>query len=383
MQWKIIAPTGLSLVLAGALVGFLLSSSPKTEATALAATTVQRTTVNKYVSLSGTVASVNQLAVSYDGPTTTVSSIAVKVGQSVSKGQTLATLANGQTLTSPLAGTVVAINLTAGDLVPSSTTSSTSTTPAAPTTSSFGFGGAGRGGFGFGGAQSTTSVTQATSSTPLSIVVADTKDVMISASASEMVVGELKDGQPVTIAIPGEPGVQYQGVVSSLSLNPATSSSSQGSSSSSPAYPFTVSFTHLGKKPVPMLGMSADLSIKVASQSGLAVPIDAVSQTPLGWVVQLANGQKKLVKLGLIGLNQVIVTHGLKAGEAIMVPKNSLNATNHKVTVTVEPSFSGFGGAGFGGFGGFGGFSRSGGFGGGGFGGFGGGGFGGGGFGGF
>jgi macrolide-specific efflux system membrane fusion protein len=311
---------------------------------------------------------VNQIAVSYDGPSTTVSQIPVKVGQAVTKGATLATLANGQTLTSPLAGTVVAVNLTAGDLVPSSTASTTSAseTASAPPTS-FGVG-EGRGGLGFGfGGQSTTSVTAATSEAPLSIVVADTQDVMIDASASQLVVGELKDGQPVTIAIPGEPGVQYQGVVSSLSLNASSPpSGTTGSSTASPTYPLTVRFTHLGTKPIPMLGMSADLSIKVASQKGLAVPIDAVSQTPAGWAVQRANGQKKLVKLGLIGLNEVIVTHGVQAGEAIMVPKNSLTSSGHKVTVTVMPSFSSLGG-----FGGFGGFGR-GGFGGGGFGGFGG-----------
>jgi hypothetical protein len=135
-------------------------------------------------------------------------------------------------------------------------------------------------------------------------------------------------------------------------------------SASSPSYAVTVDFTNLGKNPTPMLGMSADLSVQVKSQRGLAVPIAAVSQTALGDTVKLANGSHAVVHLGLIGLNQVVVTAGLHQGETILVPKTSVVSTSHKVSVEVLPSFPAGGFGGFGGEGGFGGFS---GFGGGGF----------------
>ncbi|PSR22132.1 MAG: RND transporter [Sulfobacillus acidophilus] len=341
--------------LAAALVAVGVLHSPKTEASSgngMVASAVQVHTVAKYLSLSGTVASLNQVAVSYSGPSTTVSTIPVKVGQTVKSGQTLATLANGQTLTSPLKGTVVAVNLTDGDLVPGSTSTTTAAAPTAPSSPSGGFG------FGRGAAAAPTesvAVGTSSSTTPLSIVVADTKEVTINASASQMVVGEIHDGETVTIQVPGEPGVQYRGQVTSVAL--------ASTSSSTPSYAITIDFTNLGKNPTPMLGMSADLSVLVKSQRGLSVPIAAVSQTALGYTVKLANGSNRVVHLGLIGLNQVVVTHGLKQGETILVPKASVTSTSHKVSVEVLPSFP------EGGFGGFGGFGGGGDFGGGGFGG--------------
>jgi len=104
-----------------------------TDASTLTTLKVESSTVTKTLSLSGSVTSLNQIAVAYSGSPTTINTVPVSIGQSVAEGQTLATLANGSTLTSPLKGTVVSINVDPGNLVPaqsSGTTSSpSSTTP--------------------------------------------------------------------------------------------------------------------------------------------------------------------------------------------------------------------------------------------------------------
>lgn len=326
------------LVMGAATVLISTGAAPQTLAATVSTQKAVRSTVVQYVSLAGTVASRSQVAVSYLGQSTTVSQISVKVGQVVKKGQKLAALANGQTLTSPLQGTVVSINLTAGDLVPGSSSSSSASSTSSISPSQFG----GRGGF----SSPAESVSTSTVSTPLSITVADTKHVTVNASASELAVGRIRAGQAVTIDIPGEPGVQYQGRVEEVSMSAASSASAASAS-----YPVVISFDGVSAKPVPLLGMSADLSVATADQRGTAVPIAAVHQTASGKdVVELANGQQRTVHLGIIGLNTVIVASGLSVGESVRVPKASLAGALHQVTVEVLPSFSGRFSGGFGGF---------------------------------
>ncbi|NMP24774.1 efflux RND transporter periplasmic adaptor subunit [Sulfobacillus harzensis] len=295
------------------------------EASTTAHVTVGTETVIKDVSLAGTVQSSNQVSVSYTGTPTSVSGIPVKVGTAVASGSVLAKLANGQSLTSPLQGTVVAVNLAPGDLVPGSS----SAAPASGSSSS------GFSGHGFAGrSASVQSVSVGgTSETPLSITVAQVNHVSVTASVSELVVGELHPGQSVRIGVPGEPGIQYRGTIAAVSM---VSSAQSGTAS----YPVTITFTNLSGKPIPKLGMSADLSVQVKSQTGVAVPIAAVHQQGQRDSVTLANGQQVPVQLGLIGLNHVIVTHGLSAGETILVPKKSISGqAGHTVTVEVLPSF--------------------------------------------
>lgn len=326
MHWKVV----IVPVAALALVTAALATHParQADASTTAHVTAGVGTVTQELALAGTVQSSNQVAVSYDGTPTSVRNIAVKVGTPVSAGTGLAKLANGQTLTSPLQGTIVSINVALGDLVPGSSSSSP-----ASVSSSQGFNGRG-----FGGRSVSVQSVSVGSSVlnPLSITVAQVNHVRVTASASELVVSKLHPGQSVSIDVPGEPGVPYRGKVAAVSMASAAQSGTA-------SYPVTITFTNLSGKPIPKLGMSADLSVQLGSQTGVSVPIAAVHQHGNRASVTLADGKQVPVQLGLIGLNKVIVTHGVSAGETVLVPRTSINpqSAGQKVTVDVLPSFPG------------------------------------------
>ncbi len=351
------------LVVAGVLAVTALKAPKPVEAKTIETVAVTQGTVVHTLAMAGSVVSNQSVSLQYSGSPTTVASVAVHVGQAVKSGQTLATMANGATLTAPFAGRVVASTLDAGDLVPA-TSSSTASTPAAP--SGGGAAGVGRfgGGGGFGGAGAAVVSTQSvvTAGSPLSITVANVKDVSVLADVSEMDIHSVRVGETVTMGIEGEPGYRYHGVVSAISDVPTTSSTS-----STVSYPVSVTLPIGSGQASPWLGMSVELEDDTGSQHGLVVPVDAVHTDGSGWGVRLASGRMVPVHLGLTSTNTVVVTQGLSQGESVLAPNTG--TTTGKVTVEVLPSFGGFsgfagrtgedggfggGGGGFGGgFGGF------------------------------
>lgn len=351
------ALAGALVIALGALAATTwLTPAKQVEAQSVQTVKVGQGTVVHTVALAGTVVSNQSVSLAYSGDPTTVQSVKAAVGDSVTKGETLATMANGAVITAPFAGQVVADNLVAGDLVPQ--TASSTTSPSSGSTGSVGsFTTGGR--FGRGGAAaavSTQSVVSADS--PLSITVANLKDVSISASVSEMDVHAIRVGETVAIGIIGEPGYRYHGVVTSLSDVP-TAASSGGVT-----YPLTVSLPIGTSQARPWLGMSAELEVDSASATGLTVPVAAVHTLGSGWGVKLGSGRMTPVTLGLTSTNSVIVRSGLTAGETIVTPK--VGTGTGKVTVEILPSFGSFGGfpGGTGGSGGYRGYGGGGGFGG-------------------
>jgi multidrug efflux pump subunit AcrA (membrane-fusion protein) len=345
-----------SVLVLGAGVFSLMAISPSkaVEAKTVQAVSVTEGSVVHTLAMAGSVVSNQSVTLDYSGNPTTVSKVAVSIGQSVAAGQTLATMANGSTLTAPFAGRVVALNLQAGDLVPSTASSSAATAPSASTTTS-GF--SGRFGHGGIGVASTPAVSQAvvTAGSPLSITVANVKKVSVLAQVPETDIHAVRLGEKVTMGVEGEPGYVYHGVVSAISDVPTTSSSGSGVT-----YPVSVTLPIASGQPRPWLGMSVELEAQTASASGLVVPVAAVHTLGSGWGVRLASGKMVPVKLGLTSTNSVIVTQGLTAGQSVLSPGSS--TVQGSVTVEVLPSFSGFGGFGGrsgeeGGFGGGGGFS--------------------------
>ncbi|MCY0864114.1 MAG: HlyD family efflux transporter periplasmic adaptor subunit [Sulfobacillus sp.] len=290
----------------GLSLGFGLYALGTVQAASLSGVPVIRGTVVKTVYLAGSVTSPEEVSVSYTGRPTVVTNLAVHVGQTVSAGTVLATLANGQTLTSPMNGTVVASSLAVGQLLPSGASASGG-----------GGGGFGRGNFG-GQTVSATATAQ-------SITIANPQDIEVTANASELDIPAIQTGQSVTLIFPGEPGLRYTGTVSAVSRSPVA-----GSTSGIVSYPVTIHLntTH---QPLPYLGMSAAVAIQAQRETGLVVPIDAVHAKGTGWVVTRPGGTEVPVTLGLVGINRVVVTRGLTPGEVILTPSNSTG--QHAVTV--------------------------------------------------
>ena len=297
-------------VLATGILGVtaLVFGRPSVEAAAPSHTVKVTTgTVTRVEPLAGTVTSTSEASISYSGRPTTVSSVAVTVGQSVSSGQTLATIANGVTLTAPFAGKVVQLNLNAGNVVPSSSSVSSNSSA---TTSSGQF--SGGGGFAARGPVGGQSVV-ASAGQALSITIANTSAIDVTASVSELDEHWFQSGQSATFVIPGEPGYTYSGQVEAVNQDATTSGTAV-------TYPVTLSLKVPKGAPTPWLGMSVEVFVPVSRETGLMVPITAIHANSTGNYYVIADGHKQAVTLGLIGTNNAIVTAGLKAGDTVVAP---------------------------------------------------------------
>jgi membrane fusion protein, macrolide-specific efflux system len=274
------------------------------------------------------------------------------------------------TLTSPIAGTVAAVNLTVGQQVGSGSGGGTSSGGGGSATAGTGGGGTGGGATGGGGgaaaggaaggassgAASTT--TSGSASSTAQIVVLGTDSYKVTASVDDTQVGQVKTGQQAVITANGSTATIY-GTVASVGLL-ATQSGGVAT------YPVVVDVT--GNPGGLHVGAAAQLQIITRQLTNvLTVPTTAVHYTgSTAQVYEMSGGHQVAhpVTVGLSYAGQTEITKGLAAGDMVVVP--TTGAANGRGGATRN------GGAGGGGFGG-------GGFGGGGFGGGGGGGFGGGG----
>lgn len=285
--------------------------------------TVTQGTVQKVVPLAGTVMSQSKASIIYFGTITTVANVSVKTGTSVSQGQVLATMTNGTSLVAPFAGTIVNVALTAGDVVPGTASTQSGTQTSAQSPSS----GSGR----MGRAPANGQIVS-NQAAPLSITVADAQNIGVQAQADQQTVHWIAQGNSAQLILPGEPGIIYTGAVTQVSHM------AQTNSSSAVTYPVTISLTVPSGQPIPFLGMSVQAYVQVEKSSGVSVPIDALSQRADDtYVVTMASGEERVVRLGMIGSNQAIVTRGLTAGESIRLPVNATGLTNRSVTVMVLP----------------------------------------------
>ncbi|WP_208024470.1 efflux RND transporter periplasmic adaptor subunit [Amycolatopsis pithecellobii] len=217
------------------------------------------------------------------------------------------------TMTSPIAGTVAAVNLSTGQQVSAGGTGSTA-----------------------------------------QIVVMSTGSYVVNASVDDTQIGQIKTGEQAVITPDGSANPIY-GTVTSVAVMPA-------GSSSVPSYPVTIGVT--GSPPGLFAGASASVAIVVKQLTDvLAVPAAAVHYGGgQATVDELVAGKQtsKQVQLGQTANGMVQVLSGLSEGDQVMVtvPAGTTGGTG------------GTGGAGgrnggFGGPGGFGGGARTGGLGGG------------------
>lgn len=341
---KIIAAITAGVVVvgsAGTIIWLVTKPSDAATAQAVSVTaTAQRSTYEETVTATGTLATQNQSYLSF--PTQgTVLTVGVKVGDSVTKGQVLATqesdsleaavteadaavtaaqasvdaldddsnaqseqiaaaaaqLASAKTklveaednldgasMTSPIAGIVAEVNIDVGEK--SAGGSSTTTGPGTSMSSS--------------------------SSTTGDIVVVDTTSWQVEASVSMSDVANLKKNQEATV-VPDGSTDSLDGTVASIDL--------VGSSSSSGSATFPVTVTIDGSPDGLYIGGSADLTIVVSSEDALTVPTAAITTTDGQAYVTLRTGSEDVstpVTVGRTFGSASEITDGISEGDTVV-----------------------------------------------------------------
>jgi membrane fusion protein, macrolide-specific efflux system len=396
----------------GGIVAYRQVSTTSTASSAATATTtlatVTRGSVEESVSATGTINPADEHDVSFSS-SATVTSVRVKVGQRVTKGQILGTIATlslesslaqaradlanaratlaaaresssttsaqlsadktsvataassvraartnlaGATLRSPITGTVASVNVSKGDTAGGTSTasnsapsSSSSSTTSASTTSG-----------------STTS-SSSTSASSADFVVIGMKKWTAAVSVDDTEVGLIHKGDQAQLTTDNVSGRVF-GIVRSVSV---LSDSSSGSAS----YPVRIAIT--GSPAGLHDGASATISIIYKQVSNvLTVPTSAVhrdASTPYVYVSRNGAQTKVGVKIGISSGGTTQITGGLTAGEKVYVQTFTRSGGTSPTTGQSRSSY-GYPGGGSGGSGGSGGFPGGGAFPGGGSGGF-------------
>jgi peptidoglycan hydrolase-like protein with peptidoglycan-binding domain len=176
------------------------------------------------------------------------------------------------------------------------------------------------------------------------------RDLIAQALVTQADVSSLKVGQRAALTIDGATNDPFTATITSISSQPASSSSAGGSSS-------TVEYTvELAPHSLPSLaksGMTGSLTVTIASRSNvLVVPTSAVSGSSSATFVRvMMNGTLayRQVTTGMATSSLTQITSGLAAGEVVVTGQYTNSATSSTST-----------GSGLGGLGGLGGFPSGG-----------------------
>ncbi|MEU5876967.1 HlyD family efflux transporter periplasmic adaptor subunit [Spirillospora sp. NPDC047279] len=330
---------------------------------------VTRGTVESTVSASGAVASSQTRSLSF-GASGTVSGIAVKVGEKVSKGETLARLDqtasldslkaaqlsldaaaekldatssssasyaqvyssyvqaknsyrsaqqtySGTVIKAPFAGTVTQVNGNVGD---SSSGSSSSSSSSGGSSSSNGSSSSG------GGSSSTPSSGSGSTTTTSSgfIELVNTRSLEIEGDFTEADTTKLKVGQEATITFDALSGTTATGEIKQIAISPTTSDNVV-------SYPVTIALTDVPSGV--RIGQTATVEITTGSaEDVLYVPTAAV-RTAGGQstVTAVENGAHvtRTVTIGIKGDQGTEIKSGLKEGDQIVVTSTATTTTGN------------------------------------------------------
>ncbi len=377
---------GLAVILAG--IGLGTWSAMTDSATPVATTTtetVSATTLRQTVSATGTLESANEADLSF-GSSGQVTAVQVEAGDTVKKGQPLATITSaslsaavaearvsvasaqsrmssdesagassaqltadqqsltvasnnltdaqqaldGATMTAPFDGTVASVDLAVGQQVSGSGNSGSSGASG---------GGSGGSGGGFSGASAASATTPTTSgSSGAQIVLIDPAHFNVSATVDDTDIALVKKGLQATITPNGASSVVY-GTVSSVGV---IASSTSGVTS----YPVTIAVTGAQQGLHP--GASASVLIVVKQLTGvIAIPTTAISYVGnAAHVTRLVAGRKvdTAVTVGTASGAQTQITKGLAAGDTIVVPQTRVTGGGAGRTRTGDGFSGGRGG---------------------------------------
>ena len=182
-----------------------------------------------------------------------------------------------------------------------------------------------------GGATTPTGSSSSSSSSDL-VVIANLAALQVSVSVPESDIGSLSVGQTAAVTFPAVPDATAKGTITSIDPVPTTSNSVV-------SYGVVVRLSGVPK--TIRLGQSASVSITTDSASGvLVVPSTAVTTNgSRSTVLLLANGQQQRtqVTVGVVGTTWTEVTSGVKAGDQVVLTTST----------SASSSTSGFPGGGF------------------------------------
>lgn len=166
-------------------------------------------------------------------------------------------------------------------------------------------------------------------------VLSDLSAMQLVVPLSESEVGEVKVGQPATIAIEALEGHKMAAEVTSISMLPT-------SDSGVVSYDVTFELTQLteGLRP----GMSATAEVVVKQAEGVNVPSSAITADTVT-VLQSGKQVRKSVVTGLAGDSSTIVISGLNAGEVVVLPtsRSTSSSTSSLLTSRLGSRLSGSG----------------------------------------
>ena len=377
--------TAIVLVAVGAVGGWWWSSRAAADPSASAASSTQLVaaslgTVKQTVSASGTIEPAHTSTATFTS-TGTVTSVDVEVGDTVRKGQVLATIDDGDladavtlaeagvtaaqdqvdsasttealasakaqrasarsqladaesalagaTLTAPMAGTVASVGYAVGD-----------SSGASASGASGGSGGSG----GTGSTGSSTGSTTSTSPSTTGFQVVDTRTWVVDASVSSSDLGRLKKGLQATITASGASQNVF-GTVRSVGV--VASSSSSGTAT----FPVVIDVT--GTPSGLHAGTTATVAITVKQlTNALTVPTQAVSTTNGATTVRKStNGSVTTTPVTVGGVygTTTVITKGLSEGDQVVVTVRSVSRTSSSTsTGSSQQNQGGFPGGGFG-----------------------------------
>jgi len=263
--------------------------------------------------------------------TSSINSAKEDVTKAYDTYQQALTAVDEATLTSPIAGVVIAVNGSVGS-----------------SSSGSGSGSGSSGSSGTGGSSSSSS-----SSSSGFVTIADTSSYTMTANIAEADISNVQVGQAVAITFPALTGTTATAKVTAISPT-ATSSNSVVT------YATTITLDSLPAKV--RLGQTAQAAITVASSGSdsLYVPAAAITTANGTSTVKVVKDGKTStvdVTTGVVGDQGTEITKGLTAGETIVLGTVTQSTTSTTGTGTGTTRTGGFGGAGGfgGGTGGFGG----------------------------
>lgn len=240
------------------------------------------------------------------------------------------------TLTAPFAGTVAAVNVTAGQQVSAGGSSS----GASGSSGGSGSGASGSGGAGGGAGSGSGASTGSSSGATADVVVISTGSFVVNATVDDTEVAKLKNGQTAEITPTGA-AKPVAATVSSVGLV-ATSSSGVAT------YPVTLAVS--GDTSALHAGASAQVSIVISQvDDAVLVPASAVHGTGANATVLVDAGGKQTstkVTVGATDGTRTQILTGITAGTQVVVATGTPGAT----TTRGGGGLGGFGGGGGGGF---------------------------------
>jgi hypothetical protein len=174
------------------------------------------------------------------------------------------------------------------------------------------------------------------------------RDLVAQALVTQANVSSLKVGQKATLTIDGATSDPFTGTITSISSQPASSSSGSGSST----VEYTVDLAPHGLPSLAKSGMTGSLTVTIASRSNvLIVPTSAVSgSSSSSFVRVMLNGVPtyRQVTTGMATSSLTQITSGLTAGEVVVTGQYTNSASTN--SGTSSGSFGGLGGFGGGSF---------------------------------